>query len=69
VAVAVAERRVDEVDAELERAAQGTQRLGVVGADPARAADASRAVAERRDLEACRAERAMCEWARQDHAR
>ena len=48
----VDERGVDEVDAELDRAAQGAERLVVVGADPHRPADPPGPVAELRDLEA-----------------
>src|SRR5581483_8065981 len=59
VAVAVAEGRVEEVDAELDRTVERTQRLGVVGADPHRLPDAPGAVPELGDLQARPAERAV----------
>ena len=52
VPVAVAERRVDEVQPEVDGPVQRAQRFVVVGADPHRLADAPRAVADLGDLEA-----------------
>src|SRR6185503_15056243 len=57
--VAVGERGVDEVDAEVDGAVERLDRLVVVGASPLRAADAPGAVADLRDLESGCSKRAM----------
>ena len=56
VAVAVAEGGVDEVQPEIDRAVQRSQRLVVLRPDPRALADAPGAVADLGDLESCVAE-------------
>src|SRR5581483_8244305 len=62
VAVSVAERRVDERDALVERPPQRAKRLVVFGADPHVLADAPGAVAKRRHARAAAAERTLLHY-------